>query len=410
MSEPGMRNEARGQQRGPLANLRVLDLGTMIAGPVAATLLADFGAEVVKVEQPGIGDPLREIGPFVDNESLYWNVEGRNKKSITLDLRKPEGQALARQLAAKVDVVVENFRPGTLAAWGLDYDALSALNPGLVMLSVSGFGQTGPYAQRAAFDRIALAFSGVLHISGFADRPPVRPGVTMADYQSALFGAYAVMMALYHRDANGGAGQHIDLGLYESVFRFTDTLAPAYDRLGEVRQRQGNLAAAAAPGDIFETCDGRYLVLTMSNDAMFRRLCDAMGTPALADDPRYVTHRLRWGHVAQLNAIVARWIKGRAVAEIEAALQDAGLAYTLTYSIEDIFSDPHYLARGSIESVENPRIGTVRMPGVGPRLSATPAGPIRSAPTLAEHNDEVFGEWLGLSDAVQRQLREAAVI
>lgn len=320
MNDPEVDKKDRSEACGPLANLKVLDLGTMIAGPVACTLLADFGAEVIKVERPGAGDPLRHIGPFVEDESLYWNVEARNKKSITLDLRKPEGQALARQLATKVDVVVENFRPGTLAAWGLDYAALAAVNPKLVMLSISGFGQTGPYAQRAAFDRIALAFSGVLHISGFPDRPPVRPGITLADYQAALFGAYAVMMAVYHRDANGGTGQHIDLGLYESVFRFTDTLAPAYDRLGHVRQRQGNLAAAAAPGDVFESSDGRYLVLTMSNDAMFDRLCTAMGKPAMAHEPRYATHRQRWNHVAELNGIVAEWIRSLPVATLEASV------------------------------------------------------------------------------------------
>jgi len=395
---------------GPLAGLKVLDLGTMIAGPVACTLLADFGAEVIKVEQPGGGDPLRQIGPFVGDESLYWNVEGRNKKSITVDLRKPEGQALVRELATKVDVVVENFRPGTLTAWGLDYAALAAVNPRLVMLSISGFGQTGPYAQRAAFDRIALAFSGILHVTGYPDRPPVRPGTTMADYQAALFGAYAVMMALYHRDAKGKGGQHIDLSLYESVFRFTETLAPAYDRFGSVRQRQGNLAAAAAPGDVFETSDGRYLVLTMSNDAMFGRLCRAMGQAALADDPRYGSHRQRWEHVNELNGMVAEWARSLPVADLEAALQEAGLAYTLTYTIEDIFADAHYRARESIQSVDNPRIGSVKMPGVGPRLSATPAAPIRAAPGLAEHNAEILGGWLGLSDVAQQQLRDANVI
>lgn len=334
MNEPGASKTSASQGRGPLANLKVLDLGTMIAGPVACTL----------------------------------------------------------------------------TAWGLAYDTLATVNPGLVMLSVSGFGQTGPYAQRAAFDRIALAFSGILHLTGYPDRPPVRPGITMADYQAALFGAYAVMMALYHRDAKGGIGQHIDLGLYESVFRFTDTLVPAYDRLGAIRQRQGNLSAAGAPGDIFETSDGRYLVLTLATDAMFARLCSAMGQPGLAREPRYATHSQRWEHIGELNATVARWVRSMEVAGIEAALQEAGLAYTLTYTIEDIFADPHYAARASIQSVENPRIGSLKMPGVGPRLSATPAQPIQSAPQLAEHNAEIFGEWLGLSDAAQQELRQAAVI
>ncbi len=395
---------------GPLAGLRVLDLGTMVAGPLACTLMADFGAEVIKVEQPGRGDPLRGVGPFVDDESLYWNVEGRNKKSITLDLRQPEGQALVRELAVRVDVVVENFRAGTLARWGLDYAALSKVNPGLVMLSVSGFGQTGPYAGRAAFDRIALAFSGVLDMTGFPDRPPVRPGIALADCQTALFGAYAVMMALHHRNANDGPGQHIDLSLFESMFRFTDSMVPAYDRLGLVRKRQGNLAAAAAPGDLFQTLDGRHLVLTMSNDAMFRRLCEAMNRPALADEPAFATHQQRWQRIDELNTIVATWIRERTLAELERTLSEAGLAYMLVHSVADIFADPQYAARESIQSVEHPRVGRLKMPGVGPKLSATPAAPIRAAPALGEHNAEVYGGWLGLDERTLQRLAASSII
>ena len=395
---------------GPLKGLRVLDLGTMIAGPMAGTLLADFGADVIKIELPGDGDALRHIGPFFEGESLHWNADARNKKSVTIDMRSPRGQALVRELARQADVVLENFRPGTMARWGLDYEALRAVNPRLIMLSISGFGQTGPYAPRAAYDRIAQAFGGLLYITGFPDRPPAKIGVSMADYQAALFGAFAVMMAAYHRDARGGTGQHIDLALYEVVLRFTDSLAPAYDKLGAVRERQGNVGRAGAPGDHFETADGRYLVLTISNTPMFARLCQAMGRAELAEDPRYATHDLRWQHVQELNAIVAAWVRGRPRAEITAALDAAALAYSIVYSIADIFEDPHIQARGNLETIPHPRLGDIKVPGVGPKLSATPAGPLRAAPTLGEHTDEVLRSWAGLSGPDIEELRRAQVI
>jgi crotonobetainyl-CoA:carnitine CoA-transferase CaiB-like acyl-CoA transferase len=402
--------ETRGGGAGPLKKLRIIELGTMIAGPVVGTLLADFGAEVIKVEQPGTGDTIRQIGPFAEGESLYWNVEGRNKKSVTIDLRRPPGQALLRELVKRADAVVENFRPGTLAKWGLDYSELVKVNPRIVMLSVSGFGQTGPYADRAAYDRIALAFGGVMHLTGFPDRPPVRPGVSIADYQAALFGAFSVMMALYQRDASGGPGQHIDLALYESVFRFTDVLTVAYDRLGKVRERQGNLHFAAAPGEHFETRDGRFLILTISNDSMFARLCSAMNRDDLAAHPRYATHELRWNHVNELNGVVAAWVKSDEVAAICRALDEVGVAYSTTYSIADIAADPHYAARENIVCVETPRLGPLKMQGVGPKFSATPAGPISPAPALGEHTGEVLRTLLGLSDAAIAELAASSVI
>lgn len=279
------------QDTGPLEGIRVLELGTMIAGPVVATLLGDFGAEVIKIEQPEGGDPIRSIGPFSEGESLWWNVEGRNKKSVTIDMRQPEGQAMLRKMVRKADVLVENFRPGTMARWNCSWEDLKKENPRLVMVSVSGYGQTGPYAPKPAFDRIALAFSGMLNITGFADRPPVRPGVAMADYQSALFGAFAAMIALFHRDARGGAGQHVDVSLFESVFRFSDIMVTAADKIGIKRTRRGNLHFAAAPGDHFETCDGRYIVITISNNPLFLKLCQAMGRSELVLDNRFISDR-----------------------------------------------------------------------------------------------------------------------
>ncbi len=259
-----------------------------------------------------------------------------------------------------------------------------------MLLSVSGFGQTGPFANRAGYDRIALAFGGLMEITGYPDRPPVKVGVSIADYQSALFGALALMMALYNRDARGGRGQHIDLALYESVYRFTDTLTSAFDLLGQVRQRQGNVGFAAAPGEHFLTRCGRYLILTISNDAMFQRLCQAMDMPAIGADQRYATHDLRWKHIHQLNGIVADWILGNDLNVIEQRLDQFGLAYILTLRIDEICVNEHYASRGSIQTMQHPRLGPVKMQGVGPKFSETPAPPLRPAPRLGEHTVAVL--------------------
>jgi crotonobetainyl-CoA:carnitine CoA-transferase CaiB-like acyl-CoA transferase len=395
---------------GPLTRLRVLDLGTMVAGPVAATLMADFGAEVIKVEQPGTGDTIRELGPFYKDEGLWWQVEGRNKQSITLDLRQAEGQALLKKLVAQADVVIENFRPGTLDKWGLGYADLAAANPGIVMLSVSGFGQTGPNAGRAGYDRIGLAFSGLMAITGYPDRPPVRIGTSMADYTTAILGAFAVMMALYHRDVNGGKGQQIDLALYESVFRCTDSMALAYDRLGKMRERTGNVHQAAAPGNNYETKDGRFLTMTISGDTLFRRLSLAMDRADMADDPRYASHTLRWEHIAQLNDIVGTWIRMNEVEHVTGALTRNGIPFSLAMTVKDIFEDPHYAARGNLATVDHPVLGKMKMQGVVPRLSGTPGGPIRPAPDLGQHTDVVLGNVLGLDAQALEQLRARSVI
>jgi crotonobetainyl-CoA:carnitine CoA-transferase CaiB-like acyl-CoA transferase len=395
---------------GPLAGVRVLDLGTMVAGPVAATFMADFGADVIKVEQPGSGDTLRDLGPFCEGEGLWWQVEGRNKKSVTLDLRQPEGQQLLKQLVAQADVVIENFRPGTLEKWGLGYAQLAETNPRVVMLSVSGFGQTGPYAQRAGYDRIALAFSGVMGITGYSDRPPVRVGTSIADYSTATMGAFAVMMALYHRDVHGGQGQQIDLALYESMFRFTDSMVPAYDRLGKIRARTGNVHQAAAPGNTYETNDGRYLILTISGDTLFRRLCHAIGRPEMAADPKYATHTLRWEHVGELNDIVGRWILANEVETVSAALTGQGVPFSLVLGVADIMENQHYAERANLETVQHPRLGPLKMPGIVPKMSGTPAEPIAAAPALGADNESVLRGLLGLGAEEYERLRSQRVI
>lgn len=392
---------------GPLAGIRVLELGTMVAGPVAATLLADFGADVIKIEPPKVGDPIRHSGPFVGTESLYWNVEGRSKRSVTLDLRVPEGQAVLRQLAGHADVLIENFRPGTMAKWGCDFDTLHALNPRLIMLSVSGFGQTGPKATHPAYDRVSLAFSGFLHMTGYPDRPPVRPGTAMADYQSALFGAFAVMIALFEREARGGSGQQIDVALFESVFRFTDVMVTAYDRLGHTRERGGNKHFAASPGDHYRTQDGRYIALTVAADNVFQRLCAALSRPELAEDPAFSTHIKRVENYDRINGIVAEWMMAQPVDETIAVLEKNGVPHSLIYSPADILADPHYAARETIATVQHPTIGAIKMPAVLPRFSAWAAPEIMPAPSLGEHTDAVLHDLLGMSNADIAALRAA---
>ncbi|MBL8342640.1 MAG: CoA transferase [Rubrivivax sp.] len=394
--------------KGPMAGVRVIDLGTMAAGPVAATLLADYGADVIKIEQPGQGDALRHIGPMVEGESLWWNVEGRNKRSVTLDLHHPEGQRILKELVKSADVLVENFRPGVLEKWNLSWKDLQQVNPRLVMLSVSGYGQTGPYAHRAGYDRIALAMGGTLNATGYPDRAPVKLGTAMADYSTAVLGALGVMVALYHRDVRGGTGQQIDLALYETVFRFTDVMVSAYEKMGLPRERTGNLHFAAAPGDHFETCDGRYIVLTVSNDRMYGRLCEAI--PVLIGDARFSTHVKRTARVEEVNAIVAEWIKSQPVSQVCRIFEEKGLAFSLIYSIKEIVADPQYQARGSIATVEHPKIGTLKMPAVFPLFSGTPTPQIRPAPALGAHTDEILREILALTVGQMAELRQAGTV
>jgi crotonobetainyl-CoA:carnitine CoA-transferase CaiB-like acyl-CoA transferase len=393
----------------PLEGVRVLDLGTRIAAPFAATLLAEFGAEVYKVELPGSGDFLREIGPFVGDYSLWWAVDNRAKKSITLDLRHPEGRELFLRLVPHVDVIVENFRPGTLEEWGLDYPRLQSLNPQLILARVSVYGQTGPYRNRPGLDRIGIAFGGLLYLTGYPDRPPVRPGILVADYLTAVFNAFGIVLALLHR-ARGGSGQWIDLALYESVFRVLEYTAAAYDRLGLVRERQGNRLPNSAPLDNWETKDGQFVCIVAAGDVLFRRLAKAMGRPDLPEDPRFATLQARVAHAEEIHAIVGEWVSRHTAEEVERILVEAEVPVSRVYSIADIFADVHYRERESLITVDDPVIGPVRMQAVYPRLSETPGRVSRGAPKLGEHNDEVYGGLLQLSVAERERLRALGVI
>ena len=415
----------------PLEGIRVLDLGTRIAAPFAGTLLADFGAEVIKVEQPGVGDFMRTIGPFEDGYSLWWAVEGRNKKSITLDLRKPAGQELLKRLVAESDVLLENFQPGTLEGWNVGPDVLRAIHPGLVVSQVSVYGQTGPYRDRPGLDRNGIAMGGLLHLTGYKDRPPVRPGIIVSDYLTGIFNALGVVMALYERDRQAGAGratkratggrttaaragsgrgQVIDLALYASILRILEHTVASYDRLGIVRGREGNRLANSAPLDNWETKDGDYVSVIAAGDALFPRLAKLIGRPDLLEDARFSTLEKRVENSDAINGIVADWVKRHDAADIERRALAGGVPFARTYTVADIVADPHVQARGDLATVPDPVVGAVTMQGVYPRLSRTP-GRIRSgAPKLGAHNDEVYGKLLGLSAKERARLRAERVI
>src|SRR5262245_24604829 len=401
---------------GPLVGLRVLDLGTRIGAPFAATLLADLGADVIKVELPGQGDFMRTIGPFDHGHSLFWAVEGRGKRSITLDLRKAAGQALLKRLVPLADVVVENFQPGTLESWGLAYEALAALNPGIILTRVSVYGQDGPYRDRPGLDRNGIAMGGLMYITGYPDRPPVRPGLIVSDYLTGVFNAFAILSAVFERDRRARAsgeparGQWVDLSLYQSILRIMEHTLATYDRLGIVREREGNRLRNSAPLDNWETSDGKWVCIIAAGDGLFPRLARAMEREDLLADARFRTMALRAEHGDEINGIVAAWVKARTAREVQDVLERHEVPFGVAYSVADIFADPHVAARGDIETVDDPVIGPVRMQGVYPRFSRTPGAIQRGAPRLGEHNDEVYGGLLGLSGDELESLRREQVI
>jgi crotonobetainyl-CoA:carnitine CoA-transferase CaiB-like acyl-CoA transferase len=396
---------------GPLRGLRVLDAGTMIAGPLAATQLADFGADVIKIEQPGIGDPMRAWAPMKEGRSLWWKVIARNKRLVTLALNRPEGQAIFRRMVRQTDVVIENYRPGTFEKWGLGYKDLAGINPRIVLVRVSGFGQTGPYAHRGGYGTIAEAFSGIPSFTGFPDRPPTLPGFPMADSVAATFAAMAAMFALYRRDQGGaGHGQEIDVSLYEPLFRLAEAQVIGFDQLGIVKTRQGNRLAEDSPRNTYETADGRWIGISASSQKTFERLCAAMGMPELAQDPRYATNALRCEHADALDATVAAWFRTRTQAEVMAIFDAADVVAGPILDIADIMRDPHYAARGNTVRVPDVDFGTVRMQGVTPRFLETPGEVRHAGRALGADNRAVFVDRLGLADAEFERLAAASVI
>jgi crotonobetainyl-CoA:carnitine CoA-transferase CaiB-like acyl-CoA transferase len=396
---------------GPLEGLKVLDISNVIAGPFAAALLGDFGADVLKVELPGGGDALRALPPHKDGKPLLWKAVNRNKRAVTLDLRKPAGQALFRRLLPKFDVLIENYRPGTLDKWGLDKAALWQLQPKLVILRVTGFGQTGPYAGYAGFARLFEAYSGLAYITRAAGDPPMHPGYPIGDPISGVFGAFGVLTALIHRMKHPDApGQEIDLSCTEAMMRLLEVLPIEYDQLGLVHEPVGAGNAYVSPSGMFRAGDGGWVSFTAATQNVFQRLCALLGREDLLADPRYASNQERMQHQPELNAIVAAWIGARPAREAVRELSEAGVAVAPVYSNRDIAEDEHFRYRSSITRVQDADFGSVAVPCVVPRLSGTPGAARTAGPAAGAHNDEVYGSWLGIGEDERTALRRDGVI
>ena len=400
----------------PLAGLRVIDVGTRISAPFCAGLLGEMGAEVIKIEDPHGGDFMRSIGPFLDQEndedaySMWWAVEGRGRKGVTLNLREPKGQELFRSLVATADVVCENFRPGTLEAWNIAPDQCDEK---LVWARISVFGQDGPNAPRPGLDRMGIAYGGLLHLTGYPDRPPVKPGINISDYLTGTFAAEAVMAALYRRDRAGtgtGKGGVVDAPLYGAVLRILEWTLAAQDRLGLTRQREGNRLSTSAPIDNYPTKDGTYVCIVAGSDANFARLCRAMGQEELANDPRYTTLSQRASSGDELNDLVSLWTMSMNAKEVEQRCLDHGVPVAVSYDAHDILNDPHMIKRGDFVTVNDPIAGPHRQQGPFPRLDGVvPEAPL-PAPRLGEHNKEIWCDALGLSETELAELTAQGIV
>lgn len=393
----------------PLEGIRVLELGQLIAGPFAGRMLAEFGASVVKVEPPGVGDPLRKWRLLHDGTSVWWAAQSRNKESITLDLRTPEGQDVIRRLVAQTDVLIENFRPGTLEGWGLGWDELSTINPGLIMLRVSGYGQTGPYRDRPGFGVVAEAMGGLRHLSGEPERTPVRVGISIGDSLSALHGVIGILLALRHREQQGGQGQVVDVALYESVFNMMESLLPEYSVFGAVRQPAGSSLPGIAPSNAYRCSDGKYALIAGNGDSIYRRLMELIGRPDLGNDPAFAQNDGRVAQVERIDAAIGEWTARHTLDQVLAALNEARIPAGRIYDVADIAADPHYHAREMIVDDTLPDGTAVQVPGVVPKLCGTPGTIERSAPKLGEHTDTVL-ESIGVDAETRAAWRARGVI
>ena len=393
---------------GPLAGLSVVEMGALIAGPFCTKLMAEFGADVVKLEPPGAGDPLRKWRHIKDGTSLWWHVQSRNKKSVAVDLRQPEGQAVARALMERADIVVENFRPGTLEAWGLGYETIAAINPGLILVRISGYGQTGPYRERPGFGVIGEAMGGLRHVTGTPDRPPSRTGISIGDTLSALYGVIGALMALEHRRKTG-LGQVVDVALYESVFSVMESMVPEFDAFGVIRERTGSILPGIAPTSAYRCSDGSYVLIAGNGDSIFKRLALAMDRIDLADDPTLAHNDGRAARQAWLDNEIETWTSARAPAVVLAAMEKAEVPASKIYTVADIASDPHFAARQMIREIALHDGFKLKVPGIVPKLSATPGGFERGGPALGEHTDAVLRS-LGYDDKRIAMLRTARVV
>jgi len=397
------------ERKGPLQGIKIIELGTLIAGPFCARLMAEFGAEVIKIEPPEGGDPLRKWRKLHQGTSLWWYVQARNKKSVTLNLRMPEAQEIVRRLVKDADVVVENFRPGAMEKWGLGWDALSAINPGLIMVRLSGYGQTGPYRDRPGFGAIGESMGGLRYVTGYPDRPPVRVGVSIGDSIAALHGVIGALMALHHRNQNGGRGQYIDVALYEAVFNMMESVLPEYGMYGFIRERSGASLPGIVPSNTYITRDNKYVVIGANADAIFKRMMRAIGRGDLADDPALAHNDGRVARTEEIESVISDWVAQHDLDHVLDTLDKAEVPSGKIYDIADIVADAHYYAREMIQEYPLEDGTPLKVPGVVPRLSETPGATKWLGPRLGEHTAEILTA-LGYSPEQQEDLKRRGVI
>jgi formyl-CoA transferase len=402
-----MKNTSETLQR-PLSGLKIIELGQLIAGPFAAKILAEFGADVIKVEPPA-GDPLRQWRYVHDGTSVWWAAHARNKRSMTLDLRQPEGQDVVRRLVAGADILIENFRPGAMEKWGLGFEALHAINPKLIMLRVSGYGQTGPYRDRPGFGVIGEAMGGLRYLSGEPGRPPVRVGVSIGDTLSGLHGVIGVLMALRHREQQNGLGQEVDVALYESVFNMMESLLPEYSKFGAVRQPSGASMPGIAPTNAYPCKDGKYALIAGNGDSIYKRLMTLIEREDLATDPGLADNPGRAAQAERIDLAISDWTMSRTLDEVLSAMTQAGVPVGKSYDAADIAADPHYQARDMILETTLPDGSVVKVPGIIPKLSRTPGQVDRLAPKLSEHTDEILDQ-LGIDSSTRDEWRGRGII
>lgn len=397
------------KKRLPLENVRVLELGTLIAGPFASKLLAEFGAEVIKVETPEKGDPLRNWRIMKGDTSIWWYVQSRNKKSLTVNLKTEKGQEIIKKLVEDTDILIENFRPGTLEKWGIGWNELQKINPNLIMVRVSGYGQSGPYREKPGFGSIGESMGGLRYLTGYPDRAPVRVGISLGDSLAALYGTIGALMAIYYRDLNNGKGQYIDVALYESVFSLMEGLLSEYDYSNFIRERTGSSLAGIAPSNTYKCLDGKYVIIAGNGDSIFRRLMKAIGEDAAAYDERYANNQGRVKHSNEIDELIENWTKKHKMEHVLEILDEANVPCGKIYSIEDIVEDSHYKDREMIVEKKMKDGNALKVPGIVPKLSETPGEIKNLGPDLGEHNSEILGK-LGYSEEEQRVMRKNGIV
>ena len=397
-------------QRRPLDGLRVIEVGQLLAGPFAATILGYFGAEVIKVEPPEGGDPIRRWRALKNGRAVWWASLARNKKCVTLDLRKPEGRQMLRQLLDQADILVENFRPGTMEKWGLGPNDIKPTNPGLIYARISGYGQTGPYAPRPGFASVCEGFGGFRYVNGFPGQPSVRPNLSIGDTLAGIHAALGILLAWIGRERHGGnEGQVVDVAIFEAIYNLMESMVPEYDALGLVREPSGSTLTGIVPSNLYPTADGKSLIIGANTDPMFQRLCELMGRPDMARDERFRENAGRVTHQAEIDGLIADWTRSQPMAELVPKLDEAGIAAGPIYSVADMLADPQYHARGLFETVTIDG-EPLKIPAIIPQLASTPGRTDWPGPELGAHTDEVFGELLGLSPEVLAEKRAAGII